>query len=126
VHRIIGKTELEEMLSNGQIDNDDPELGIGLVNVLPKDQYDAAHIPGSANIPFDEEAMSSFERMFLRSKELIVYSRSEYCPEAPRCAEALSSIGFEKVRLYAGGMREWGKAETIERGPGVVRDISID
>ena len=77
-----------------------------LVEVLPADEYDEAHLPGAISIPLDTlsaEAVASLDR----SRPVITYCYDTQCDMSPRAAWRLESLGFEHVYHYAAGKADW-------------------
>lgn len=101
----IGRDELERLMAEHSPDNDDPESGYALVNVLGEDSYLEEHIPESINIPASQ--VEEFESRFEKSKPIVVYCASPECPASPQTAQALVEKGFQQVFDYEEGMSDW-------------------
>lgn len=101
----IDRNELEQLLAREAPNNDDPETGYALVNVLGKEAFEKEHIPGSINIPQGEE--EHFEHRFDKDKKIVVYCASPECDASPKAARALVERGFTEVVDYEGGMSDW-------------------
>lgn len=87
-----------------KIDRGDPFL---LVETLPREAYEEAHLPGAVNltpekIPHDVENLLPD-----KSRTIIVYCEKPPCEESERAAGALEELGYEKILHYAGGKQEW-------------------
>jgi rhodanese-related sulfurtransferase len=104
----LTRGQLETTLNAGPPENEKPNEGYALVNVLGRDQYHREHIPGSINIP--GEQLDEFEKRFDKEKKIVVYCGSPECSASSRAAKALSESGFEHVFDYEGGMSDWTKA----------------
>ena len=91
---------------------EDPDRDLTVVNVLDRDAYETAHIPGTGNIPLSrpdfEEAMESHAGS--REAPIVVYCASEDCDASPRAARRLDEAGFETVYDYEGGTAAWRRA----------------
>lgn len=112
----IGRESVQERLQGHSIDNESPERGTALVNVLPPKAFEREHIPGSVNIPQGRE--DEFERRFNKSKEIIVYCASPDCPASPAVAEELQRRGFTAVKDYDAGMSDWRESgNEVESSP---------
>ncbi len=100
----ITADQLEEMR--------DKNPNLPLINVLGPDQYEAAHIPGSKNIPVDDpEFVGRVEgAVGDRDREVVVYCANEACDASPRAAQQLEAAGFQYVYDYTGGTDDWSKA----------------
>jgi len=83
-----------------------------MVNVLPTRDYRREHIPGSFNVPVEEE---DFEKKVegwveTKSEPVVVYCECESDEAAPIAAERLEQAGFAEVYDYEGGLASWRKA----------------
>lgn len=98
----ITKEELKKMNSERHED-------FVLINVLPREYFNKAHIRTSVNIPHDqpdfarkvEEAAGSKER------KIVLYCASFDCDASPKAAKKLEQAGFKKVYDYEGGTKDW-------------------
>jgi rhodanese-related sulfurtransferase len=82
----------------------------GLVTVLdvrPKEEYAAGHLPGAVNIPISdlEKRLSSLPKR----REVVAYCRGPYCLMSYDAVALLRKKGFSARRLDA-GMPEWRHA----------------
>jgi rhodanese-related sulfurtransferase/DNA-binding transcriptional ArsR family regulator len=75
-----------------------------LIDVRPRDEYDAGHIMGAVSIPIDQ--LNDQLVLFQTEKNVIAYCRGPYCVYAIQAVEILRSKGFSAVRLEA-GVHEW-------------------
>lgn len=75
-----------------------------LLDVRPRQEFEAGHLRGAINIPIDELRDRWSE--LPRDRQIIAYCRGEYCLLADEAAEFLSGAGFDVVRLE-GGWPEW-------------------
>lgn len=106
--KTITTEELEKRLELKQPDNEDPQAGYALVNVLDAKLYERDHIPASINIPRDD--IDEFERRFDKTKDIIVYCASPDCEASPEVARELARRGFRHVSDYESGMSDWRMA----------------
>lgn len=104
----LSREALHERLRRERPDNEDPNKGWALVNVLPEDAFREEHIPASINIPKGEE--DEFERRFDKDKEIVVYCASPECDASPIVAKVLAARGFRNVGDYEAGMSDWKDA----------------
>ncbi len=82
----------------------------GLVTVLdvrPKEEYAAGHIPGAVNIPLGE--LEKQIGGLRRDKQVVAYCRGPYCVLAYEAVAQLRASGFEARRLQD-GFPEWKQA----------------
>lgn len=75
-----------------------------LLDVRPRQEFDAGHLRGAINIPIDElpDRLSELPP----ESRVITYCRGEYCLFADEAAEFLRANGYDVARLE-GGWPEW-------------------
>jgi len=83
-----------------------------MVNVLPAKDHREEHIPGSFNVPleeenFEEEVAKSVDK---KAEPVVVYCASKQCDASPKAAEKLEQAGFQEVYDYEGGLDSWRNA----------------
>jgi rhodanese-related sulfurtransferase len=80
------------------------EAGAAVLDVRPREEYLAGHIPGARSLPFDQLATAVEE---LRDgPPVIAYCRGAYCVLAHDAVRLLEAAGIEARRLED-GMLEW-------------------
>ncbi|MCV7151586.1 ArsR/SmtB family transcription factor [Mycolicibacterium pyrenivorans] len=79
-----------------------------LLDVRPREEYEAGHIPGALSIPIDELA-DRIDELPLDT-EIVVYCRGEYCVFAYDAVRLLTGHDRRAVRLND-GMLEWRLAD---------------
>lgn len=106
---------LEQWLKDDQAPGGEDFL---LVNVLGEEDFEAAHIPGSHNVPVKRARLENEIERLAGGKEdpVVVYCASKDCEASTDAARRLSNAGFEQVFDYSGGMAAW-----IEAGNEVAR-----
>lgn len=79
-----------------------------LIDVLSKESYEKAHIPGSINIPLKEHDFLVQVRKKVpdRSTPIIVYCMNSDCTASLEAAKILEHNGY-KVMRFKGGLKEW-------------------
>jgi len=82
----------------------------------PED-YMYGHIKGALNIPYDylpedniEEYWEEIEQKIPKDALIVTYCSGTECETSLFLARDLVSRGYEKVRIFFGGWREWQKA----------------
>ncbi len=91
---IITRQELVDLLGGGAT----------VLDVRPREEYAAGHIPGARSLPFDELAAAVEE---LRDEtRVIAYCRGAYCVLAHDAVRLLGGEGIAACRLED-GMLEW-------------------
>jgi rhodanese-related sulfurtransferase/predicted transcriptional regulator len=91
----VGRDQLLELVAAGSV---------VLLDVRPREEYAAGHIPGAVSIPADE--LESRLDDLPADKELIAYCRGEYCVLAHDAVRFLHRSGRTARRLET-GMFEW-------------------
>jgi rhodanese-related sulfurtransferase len=75
-----------------------------VIDVRPREEYDAGHIPGALSIPLGDLGARIAELPV--SSEIVAYCRGPYCVLAPQAIELLRGAGLRARRL-ADGLPEW-------------------
>lgn len=77
---------------------------VTLLDVRPKEEYLAGHIPGALCVPLEEleERLDGLPR----DQEVVAYCRGPYCVLAVEAVERLKAKGFKAYRMEDGVM-EW-------------------
>jgi rhodanese-related sulfurtransferase len=81
---------------------------ITVLDVRPREEYTAGHIPGAVSIPLDELTDRLAE--LPDDGQVIAYCRGAYCVLAHDAVRLLAAHGREAARL-ADGMLEWRLAD---------------
>ena len=97
----ITKNQLKEKLDN--------EANLKLVNVLPKENFEEKHIPGSLNIPVDQIEEKAPQRLD-KNEKIVVYCANFECSASPKAAKKLEKLGYKNVYDYEGGIEDWQDA----------------
>lgn len=95
------------------------ERNAQLVEVLPRQEYVWAHLPGAVHLPLEELDERAGE--LDRTRPVVVYGRDETCDLGSRAARRLDGMGFTEVCDYAAGKMDWiaaglpyeGKAQLV-------------
>jgi rhodanese-related sulfurtransferase/DNA-binding transcriptional ArsR family regulator len=90
--------ELRRLVKEGEVT---------LVDVRPRAEYDAAHIPGALSIPVSELKRRLSE--LPKKKEVIAYCRGPYCVYSVEALSILRSKGY-RARRAEDGLPEWRAA----------------
>jgi rhodanese-related sulfurtransferase/DNA-binding transcriptional ArsR family regulator len=78
-----------------------------VLDLRPRVEYQAGHIPGAVSIPLDELPARLAD--LRKTRDIVAYCRGPYCILAPQGVELLRSHGFSARRLE-GGLPEWRMA----------------
>lgn len=95
---LIDTRELKEKLDRGD--------RFKVVMTLGEWEYRTTHIPGSMRISTVEEAFEALDP----EDEIVLYDSGPPCPASRTACRILRARGYERVRLYAGGLEEWASA----------------
>jgi rhodanese-related sulfurtransferase len=75
-----------------------------VLDVRPKPEYTAGHLPGAVHVPLDQLADRLAE--LPRNREIIAYCRGQYCVLAHDAVRLLNAHGLT-ARRAADGLLEW-------------------
>ncbi|WP_379969679.1 ArsR/SmtB family transcription factor [Ectobacillus sp. sgz5001026] len=95
----ITSVELLDRLKKGSVT---------LLDVRPKEEYAADHIPTAISIPIDE--LEDQLVNLPQDQEIIAYCRGRYCVYSLQAINLLRSRGYKAVRLE-NGVQEWKQAD---------------
>lgn len=89
-----------------------------VINVLPRDEFDRRHIPGSINIPMDDDDFVARveDQVSAKGDPLVVYCASADCDASERAARRLEEAGFTQVQDFETGVQGWEEAGYILEG----------
>ena len=79
-------------------------------NVLTDDYFTGALIPGSRRVPLDHVGREVARGDLARDAAIVVYCSGPSCPQSRAAAEKLSTLGFNHVRAFEGGLEAWKAA----------------
>ena len=103
----ISADELRARLRRGEV---------VLLDVRPREEYQAGHLPGAISIPLDELERRLSE--LPRDRTIVAYCRGPYCVYADEALELLAERGWNVARLED-GVAEWQRAGyPVEYGSG--------
>lgn len=107
----VGNDELVRRVRSGDVT---------LIDVRPREEYRAGHLPGAISMPLAD--LEARLRELPTSRDVVAYCRGPYCVLAIDAVELLRRKGFRAQRLEL-GVAEWrARGWRIERGrPGVRR-----
>ncbi|MBI2702806.1 MAG: ArsR family transcriptional regulator [Mycobacterium sp.] len=77
---------------------------VTLIDVRPREEYVAGHIPGAINMPLTELADRLAE--LPADREIVAYCRGAYCVMAPEATRVVKTSG-RRVKRLGDGMLEW-------------------
>lgn len=97
------KDELEAMAQDEVLERSRKGL-VTVLDVRPREEYEAGHVPGAVNIPIEELARRI--RELPKGKEVIAYCRGPFCLMSFDAIALLRKKGL-KARRLQDGMPEW-------------------
>jgi rhodanese-related sulfurtransferase len=86
--------------------------GVTFVDVRDPDRYDAGHLPGAVNLPFDAavEMVAAHNLPFPANDQVVVYCDSEACQLSTLLASMLVRADCVRVGVLEGGWPAWHAA----------------
>jgi rhodanese-related sulfurtransferase len=92
--------------------------GVKFIDARMPDDYQAGHIKGAYNIPFDgDEKYREILNNFSKDEILVVYCSGTDCDLSIYLGREIFEKGFERVYVFFGGWNEWlEKNYPIDRG----------
>jgi rhodanese-related sulfurtransferase/DNA-binding transcriptional ArsR family regulator len=75
-----------------------------LLDVRPREEYDAAHLPGAVSVPL--AVLHADKHVLSTARRYVVYCRGAYCVFADEAVALLRARGFKATRLSL-GPAEW-------------------
>lgn len=100
--KLISRETLKSLIDA----NDTPTL----IEALPRQYYDAEHLPGAINIDYQDIPAQAEERIPDKTSTVVVYCANIDCKNSGIAAEALEQLGYRDVRLYQEGKKDWKEA----------------
>lgn len=114
----IETTEFRELLKRGETS---PKRLL-VLDARSARAFQAEHIPGATNMQLYEVNMELGTKARLKAyKEMVVYGDDAGSPPGQGLTKRLMGAGYDEVRFYAGGLKEWKASgfPTETAGPGV-------
>jgi rhodanese-related sulfurtransferase len=81
-----------------------------VLDVLPAADFCAGHLPGARSLPVAGLERAAARLLSDTSADIIVYGAGPACESALVAAQKLATMGYTRVRLFAGGKSEWRDA----------------
>lgn len=91
----IPRRELQRRIERGDVI---------VIDVRPRDEYRAGHVPHAVSIPLDD--LAEHLRALPPGREVVAYCRGPYCVLATEAVEVLRKAG-RQARRMEGGLPEW-------------------
>jgi rhodanese-related sulfurtransferase/DNA-binding MarR family transcriptional regulator len=100
----VSARELERRMKHGDVT---------VIDVRPRQEFEAGHIPGALSVPLDE--LKRGRATLPKSKEVVAYCRGRYCVYALDSVNLLRKRGYRARRLEPGlpGWRDEGRSVAV-------------
>lgn len=85
----------------------DREENFTLIDVLPKTDYEAAHLPHAINVAPDDIELLVPRLIPNKWEDIVVYCGGPTCSASAKAAQLLASLGYKDVKRYVGGKADW-------------------
>lgn len=95
----VSRKELYRRLRSGD--------SLVVLDVRPRDEFDAGHLPGAVSIPLAE--LERRLKQVPKNREIVAYCRGPYCAFAPEAVRVLNKRGY-RARQLEDGFPEWSAA----------------
>ncbi|SYZ73518.1 conserved hypothetical protein [Candidatus Zixiibacteriota bacterium] len=93
--------------------------GVMILDARDTADYDAGHIRGAINLPFDyfDDFWDKVMTGVAKDREVVIYCSGEECELSLMLGREMANRGFSRIYIFYGGWREWEKAGLpIEKG----------
>ena len=96
--------------------------GVKFIDARMPDEYQAGHIKGAYNIPFDgDERYREILNNFSKDEILVVYCSGTDCDLSIYLGREIFEKGFKRVFIFFGGWNEW-----LEKNYPIVRGTNAE
>ena len=99
----ITRAELRDLIDT------DPDA-VTIVEALPPEYFNEAHLPGAINLPHTEVRERAHALLPDKDAAIVVYCANLPCPNSEVAAKVLTKLGYTNVREYAEGKDDWREA----------------
>ena len=86
------------------------DAAVTIVEALPLEYYEQAHLPGAINLPHTEVRALAPALLPDKDAAIVVYCANLPCPNSEVAARVLTKLGYTSVREYAEGKDDWREA----------------
>jgi len=105
---VINRAELQQRLEAGV-----PTI---VLEALPEKYYVDGHLPGALQLNHENVLQDAQRLAPDKNATIVVYCASDTCKNSDITATRLEAMGYEDVRVYVAGKKDW-----LEAGLPVVR-----
>ena len=113
--KIINAKQLKEKIDSSE--------NFKLVDVLPKQSFDAQHIPKEINILGSELEEKASSELPNKDEEIIVYCSSKTCQASPNAGKILEGMGYTNIVHFEDGLAGWQDAGYKFESKGSNKDL---
>ncbi len=107
IQEYLGDDDVEELTKDELWKRLQRKEKLVVLDVRPREEFEAGHIPGAISIPLGE--LRKRVKELPKSKQIVAYCRGPLCAMAPEAARYLQQKGF-KVKRLAEGAPDWAAA----------------
>jgi len=100
--RTITREQIKEKLDTG--------APMTIIEALPRRYFDAEHLPGALNIPYDEIQARAPDILPKKDAFIVVYCASSDCQNSKIATDILQNTGYTNVFEYVEGKQHWLEA----------------
>jgi len=87
------------------------KLPTTIIEVLPKQYFDAEHIPGALNIPHDEITARANAMLPNKNAFIVVYCANADCQNSSIATRTLKQLGYNNTFEYVEGKLHWQQGQ---------------
>ena len=102
MNQSISRDDLNNLINSGRKPT--------IIEALPKQYYEAEHLPGAINIPHDTIQLNATQLIPNKQQTVVVYCASAECKNSHIAAETLRQLGYTSVYEYSEGKKDWKEA----------------
>jgi rhodanese-related sulfurtransferase len=88
----------------------DANVPIVVLETLTEAHYLRGHLPRARLMPHTQVRQLAAEVAPDKSSDIVVYCANRACRNSHVAAAVLTSLGYQNVRVFAGGKEEWKQA----------------
>jgi rhodanese-related sulfurtransferase len=99
---VISETELAASLAS-----DSPPI---VAEILGPQYFASGHLPGALNLPLDGLVENAARLLPDKTAAIVVYCSSNTCQNSHIAERKLRGLGYQNVRVFAGGKAAWKDA----------------
>jgi 3-mercaptopyruvate sulfurtransferase SseA len=109
--KIVSVSDVKLMVDRGQRN----PAEVLLVDPRPAKYYEQGHVPGARNIQLPQiDPKDSLDPGISRYNAIVVYGDDPGSAVARAMTKRLLAAGYDGVRFFAGGVKEWAKRYPLE------------